>query len=75
MKALFIEGQDAALASFMRQLFNKRLRQNYSLLHVHALCGGTSSVWPQDADFFGAEEYQPKMKHADSGLKGCTESV
>jgi len=61
VKALFIEGQDAALASFMRQLFNKRLRQNYSLLHVHAtlrvhpcattldlhvhaLCGGTSSV-------------------------------
>ena len=76
----------------MHQLFNKRLRQNNSLLHVHAslrvhscattldlhvngLCGGTSPVWPQDADFFGTEQYQPKMKHADSGLKGCTESV
>jgi len=92
VKALFIEGQDAALASFMRQLFNKRLRQNYSLLHVHAtfrvhpcattldlhvhaLCGETSPVWPQDADFFGTEKYQLKMKHANSGLKGCTESV
>ena len=44
-------------------------------LHVNGSCGVTSPVWMQDADFFGTEQYQPKMKHADSGLKGCTESV
>jgi hypothetical protein len=44
-------------------------------LHVNGLCGGTSTVWTQDADFFGTEEYQPKMKHADSGPEVCTKSV
>ena len=44
-------------------------------LHVNGLCGGTSTVWTQDADFFGTEAYQPKMKHTDSGPEVCTESV